>query len=97
MGLQAEERYEIGLLGSAECLFQALRLIKVDTVSVVVQLPGTQGPGAGIASFAVQCALVPVYPPDGTSGALLKARPFSERLFEAESMVFCFSSLISQT
>lgn len=94
--MQAEERCEIGRSGSAECLFEALHLIKVDTVSIIVQLPGTEGPGAGITSFAVQWALVPVCPPDGARGALLKAPSFSERLFEAESIVFWFSSLISQ-
>ena len=80
--MQAEERCGIGLLGSSECLFEALHLIKVDTVPILARLPGTEGPGAGIASFAVQRALVPVCPPDGARGALLKARPFSERLFE---------------
>lgn len=96
-GLQAEERCGIGLLGSSGCLFEALRLIKVDTVPILARLPGAEGPGAGIAFFAVQRARVPVCPPDGASGALLKARPFSERLFEAGSIVFWFSSLISQT
>ena len=95
--MQAEERCGIGLLGSSERLFEALHLIKVDSVPILARLPGTEGPRAGIASFAVQRALVPVCPPDGASGALLKARLFSERLFEAESIVFWFSSLISQT
>lgn len=94
--MQAEERCEIGRLGSAECLFEALHLIKVDTISIIVQLPGIEGAGAGIASFAVQWALVPVCPPDGARGALLKVRSFSKRLFAAESIVFWFSSLISQ-